>query len=178
MSLNNYTRLAEFSCRLRFEAAVVRCRQRALNRFHQVGYGEGFLDRYRSWAKRLADKGIAGHEDVRDISGAVDFSHGLDAAALAQPLVNDHQVRFVPEGCGHRSVFGCRGGAYFMAHFTEHLAEEHGDHRFVLHDQDAERAAGPYRSGSTSLPTGLGADQGRIVHGRMSSPDEQARLFA
>jgi hypothetical protein len=74
---------------------------------------------------------------VWDGSGTAQFLDRRDAASIAQPCIDDHQVWSASKGGGHGISLGGLEGANLVAHLFEHLGKQHADHDVVLHHEDA-----------------------------------------
>jgi hypothetical protein len=63
-----------------------------------------------------------------------------DPAAIAQPHIDDHQIRPASRFGAHRIGLGGLDPTHVMAHSLEHLGEQHTDQGIVFHHEDSKSA--------------------------------------
>lgn len=69
--------------------------------------------------QRANSRSLATDEHVRDPSSSEYFLDRCDAASIAQPRINYHQIWFVSSGGGHSVSLGCLDCANVVTHRRE-----------------------------------------------------------
>src|SRR5271166_4174624 len=92
---------------------------RALDGICEVGFTVRLLNNHRTRSKRPNTGNIAADEHVRNGPGAEYFLDGGNAASIAQPHIDDHQVRPASYRGSHRIGFGGLDRTDVVAHLLE-----------------------------------------------------------
>ncbi len=100
--------------------------QRARDASGKLGFAKWLLNHDGIWAVRVNPRRIASDEEMRNRSQAENFIDGLQAAALPEAHIDNHQIGTVARGRANRAGLAALNVAA-IAHLFEDFTEEQAD---------------------------------------------------